>query len=248
MEFQLLAMNDSVGLLILVVGMAVAVALIALLESKMNAPQPAASVPEERHAPAAARQGCPGPPRPGPPLWKPASRRRSSPPLRPPSPAWRAAPPPCAASAACPAPPVSRRGVWGEAGIAAVTTPFFVLTPANPRKSKALFAAAGPPPAAAFSVSRNSTRCKGGQQPRTAAPNASISPFEIPFDKILRQIAHSSLRSSHTICRKISLSVSPSSAHVRRRRRFLTFSTVCRRLRRLFHWLCGGGAAGRTFS
>ena len=30
MEFQLLAMNDSVGLLILVVGMAVAVALIAL--------------------------------------------------------------------------------------------------------------------------------------------------------------------------------------------------------------------------
>ena len=32
-----------------------------------------------------------------------------------------------------------------------------------------------------------------GQQPRTAAPNASISPFGIPFDKILRQIAHSSL-------------------------------------------------------
>ena len=69
-----------------------------------------------------------------------------------------------------------------------------------------------------------------------------------PFDKILRQIAHSSLRSSHTICRKISLSVSPSSAHcarrrvseanraagpalrpeiVRRRRRSWTFPTVC---------------------
>jgi len=40
------------------------------------------------------------------------------------------------------------------------------------------------------------------------------------FDKISRQIAHSSLRSSHTICRKISLYVSPSPAHVRRRRRF----------------------------
>ena len=61
MEFQLLAMNDSVGLLILVVGMAVAVALIALLESKMNAPQPAASVPEERHAPAAAAKAAPAP-------------------------------------------------------------------------------------------------------------------------------------------------------------------------------------------
>ena len=58
MEFQLLAMNDSVGLLILVVGMAVAVALIALLESKMNAPQPAASVPEERHAPAPAAKAA----------------------------------------------------------------------------------------------------------------------------------------------------------------------------------------------
>src|SRR5699024_5983034 len=44
-----------------------------------------------------------------------------------------------------------------------------------------------------------------------------------PFDKILRQIAHSSLRSSHTICRKISLSVSPSSAHVRRQRRIENF-------------------------
>ena len=68
-------------------------------------------------------------------------------------------------------------------------------------------------------------RCKGsvrlqrGQQPRTAAPNASISPFGIPFDKILQQIARSEQSSSHTICRKISLSVSPSSAHVRRRRR-----------------------------
>ena len=61
MEFQLLAMNDSVGLLILVVGMAVAVALIALLESKMNAPQPAASVPEERHAPAAPAKAAPAP-------------------------------------------------------------------------------------------------------------------------------------------------------------------------------------------
>ena len=39
-----------------------------------------------------------------------------------------------------------------------------------------------------------------------------------PFDKILRQIAHSSLCSSHTICRKISLSVSPPSAHCARRR------------------------------
>ena len=65
-----------------------------------------------------------------------------------------------------------------------------------------------------------------GQQPRTALPNASVSPFGNPFDKILQQIAHSSLRSSHTICRKISLLVFPSSAHVRRRKRILTFSTV----------------------
>ena len=57
-------------------------------------------------------------------------------------------------------------------------------------------------------------------------PNAAISPFGNPFDKILRQIAHSEQSSSHTICRKISLSVSPSSAHVRRRRRILTFLTV----------------------
>ncbi len=86
-----------------------------------------------------------------------------------------------------------------------------------------------------------------GQQPRTVTPNAAISPFGIPFDKILRQIAHLSLCSSHTICRKISLSVSPSSAHlrpksralrpgwppkracgrsVRQWRRILTFSTI----------------------
>src|SRR5699024_2049500 len=58
---------------------------------------------------------------------------------------------------------------------------------------------------------------------RPAATNASVSPFENPFDKILRQIAHSEHSSSHTICRKISLEVSPSSAHVRRRRRFYTF-------------------------
>ena len=57
-----------------------------------------------------------------------------------------------------------------------------------------------------------------GQQPRTAAPTASVSPFGNPFDKILRQIAHSEHSSSHTICRKISLSVSPSSAHCARRR------------------------------
>ncbi|HJC08604.1 MAG TPA: response regulator transcription factor [Candidatus Gemmiger stercorigallinarum] len=44
-----------------------------------------------------------------------------------------------------------------------------------------------------------------------------------PFNKILRQIAHSEHSSSHTICRKIFLSVSPSSAHVRRRRRILYF-------------------------
>src|SRR5699024_10389791 len=62
-----------------------------------------------------------------------------------------------------------------------------------------------------------------GQQPRTALPNAAISPFGNPFDKILRQIAHSEHSSSHTICRKISLSVSPSSAHVRRRRRILNY-------------------------
>ena len=59
-----------------------------------------------------------------------------------------------------------------------------------------------------------------GQQPRTAAPNASISPFGVPFDKISRQIVHSEQSSSHTICREISLSVSPLSAHVRRRRNF----------------------------
>ena len=135
MEFQLLAMNDSVGLLILVVGMAVAVALIALLESKMNAPQPAASVPEERHAPAAAAKAAPAP----------APR---APVVETGVPAEVVAA--IAAAVACleggaatvrgirrlPCPAGSRRGVWGEAGIAAVTTPVFVLTPANPGKAK----------------------------------------------------------------------------------------------------------------
>ena len=122
MEFQLLAMNDSVGLLILVVGMAVAVALIALLESKMNAPQPAASAPEERHAPAAAAKAAPAP----------APR---APVVETGVPAEVVAA--IAAAVACleggaatvrgirrlPRPAGSRRGVWGEAGIAAVTTP-----------------------------------------------------------------------------------------------------------------------------
>ena len=124
MEFQLLAMNDSVGLLILVVGMAVAVALIALLESKMNAPQPAASVPEERHAPAAAAAKAAPAPAPRAPVVEtgvPAEVVAA-----------------IAAAVACleggaatvrgirrlPRPAGSRRGVWGEAGIAAVTTPF----------------------------------------------------------------------------------------------------------------------------
>src|SRR5699024_8885483 len=123
MEFQLLAMNDSVGLLILVVGMAVAVALIALLESKMTASQPAASVPEERHAPAAAAKAAPAP----------APR---APVVETGVPAEVVAA--IAAAVACleggaatvrgirrlPRPAGSRRGVWGEAGIAAVTTPF----------------------------------------------------------------------------------------------------------------------------
>ena len=39
---------------------------------------------------------------------------------------------------------------------------------------------------------------------------AALQPLGHPLDKILRQIAHSSLRSSHTICRKISLYVSAS--------------------------------------
>ena len=43
------------------------------------------------------------------------------------------------------------------------------------------------------SVSRNSTRCKGGNSRARQLPNAAISPFGIPFDKILRQTAHSSL-------------------------------------------------------
>lgn len=126
MEFQLLAMNDSVGLLILVVGMAVAVALIALLESKMNAPQPAASVPEERHAPAAAAKAAKAAPAPAP----------RAPVVETGVPAEVVAA--IAAAVACleggaatvrgirrlPRPAGSRRGVWGEAGIAAVTTPF----------------------------------------------------------------------------------------------------------------------------
>ena len=80
-----------------------------------------------------------------------------------------------------------------------------------------------------LSVSRNSTRCKrGNSRPRLriASPTASISPFGNPFDKILRQIAHSVLCPSHTICRKISRYVSVSSAYVRRYGRILTFSTV----------------------
>src|SRR5699024_5665276 len=42
-----------------------------------------------------------------------------------------------------------------------------------------------------------------------------------PFDKILPKTAHSSQGSSHTILSKISLAVSPPSAHVRRGRRVL---------------------------
>ena len=38
-----------------------------------------------------------------------------------------------------------------------------------------------------------------GQQPRTAVPNASISPFGFPFDKIYPKTAHSAARASHTI-------------------------------------------------
>ena len=86
-----------------------------------------------------------------------------------------------------------------------------------------------------------------GQQPRTAAPNASISPFGNPFDKILRQTAHSEQSSSHTICRKISLSVSPSSAHVRRRRRFLIVcAALCAAVLALSLSGCSGGASERV--
>ena len=52
--------------------------------------------------------------------------------------------------------------------------------------------------AAVLSVSRNSTRCKGGNSRARQLPNAAISPFGIPFDKILRQIAHSSLGAPRT--------------------------------------------------
>ena len=64
---------------------------------------------------------------------------------------------------------------------------------------------------------------------RRSAPQ----PFGFPFDKISRQIAHLSLRSSYTICRKISLLVSLSSAHVRRQRRIINFqeSVSCGRSR-----------------
>ncbi|MCI6519746.1 hypothetical protein MR478_00055, partial [bacterium] len=55
-----------------------------------------------------------------------------------------------------------------------------------------------------------------GDPSGTASPDRPVPPFENPLDKILREIAHSSLCSSHTISRKISLSVSPSSAQVRR--------------------------------
>ena len=80
-----------------------------------------------------------------------------------------------------------------------------------------------------FIVSKNSTRCKRGNSHarlRFPSPNIPVSPFGNPFDKILRQIAHTVLRPSHTICRKISLYVSASSAHVHRCRRISTFSTV----------------------
>ena len=38
-----------------------------------------------------------------------------------------------------------------------------------------------------------------GQQPHTAAPNASVSPFGFPFDKILRQIAQSAYGLLHNL-------------------------------------------------
>lgn len=72
----------------------------------------------------------------------------------------------------------------------------------------------------ASSVSKIDTLQKGNQS-RTAAPNGPVSPLGHPFDKISRKIAHSSLRSSHTIFREISLYVSLSSAQVRRRGRIL---------------------------
>ncbi|MCI7794652.1 hypothetical protein MR578_10605, partial [bacterium] len=46
-----------------------------------------------------------------------------------------------------------------------------------------------------------------GDPSGTASPDRPVPPFEIPLDKILREIAHSSLRSPHPISRKISLSV-----------------------------------------
>ena len=41
-------------------------------------------------------------------------------------------------------------------------------------------------------------RCKGGNSRARQLPNAAISPFGVPFDKILRQTAHSSLNAPRT--------------------------------------------------
>ena len=62
---------------------------------------------------------------------------------------------------------------------------------------------------------------------RLADASSARFPLWNPLRQNLRQIAHSEHSSCAHNCRKISLSVSPSSAHVRRRRRILTFSTIC---------------------
>ena len=175
MEFQLLAMNDSVGLLILVVGMAVAVALIALLESKMNAPQPAASVPEERHAPAAAAKAAPAP----------APR---APVVETGVPAEVVAA--IAAAVACleggaatvrgirrlPRPPV-RAAAFGAKPALPPSPPRFCLNARKPRKSKASVCRRRPAACGGFQRVEKLDTLQRGQQPRTAAPNASISPL-----------------------------------------------------------------------
>ena len=66
-----------------------------------------------------------------------------------------------------------------------------------------------------FQRVENLDTLKRGQRSDWLTPVLRVFPFGFPFDKILRQIAHSEQSTSHTICRKISLYVSPSSAHVR---------------------------------
>lgn len=117
-------MNDAMGLVILVAVMAVCVAVIALLERQMNAPAPApAPQPKPEPAPRAAR---------APKAPAPAPRVETGIPAE--VVAAIAAAVACLEGGAAAVrgirraarPAASRRGLWGDAGVEANTTPFSI--------------------------------------------------------------------------------------------------------------------------